>query len=324
MKIISFFNHKGGVGKTTLAFNIALAMAEAGNTVLLIDVDAQSNLSQLSFDQDRMLELLEDDRTIWSILSPLVTGAGDIADFDPELVRPSVYAVPGDLRLSRFEEICPEGWTSALAGQERGFRVSTAIYRIARKAGQIVGADYVLMDLGPNVGALNRTAVLASDAFVVPMAPDLFSVRALPSVGESVATWIREWRIALEVLQDDLAFEVPTGMPAPLGYVSQQFSVYRSGPSEAFRKWIDRIPEAYTAGIQDKLAAMDIPVLRDHDPYLASVPNFQSLVPIAQEANKAIYELSGDEARGAQYTRAQETKEVFSDLAQTLIDRVAL
>src|SRR6266542_6693590 len=197
MKIVSSFNHKGGVGKTTIVFNVALALGEMGTRVLLVDGDAQSNLTAIALDPDVTEQVLDEEKTIWSSLAPLVSGAGDLRPIEPIQIRDMVHLVPGDIRLSNFEAICPQGWVESLAGQERGFRVTSAIYRLVREAAAKTEAMIVFLDLGPNVNALNRTNLLGSDGFVVPMAPDLFSIRALPSVGMSAARWIAEWRTAL-------------------------------------------------------------------------------------------------------------------------------
>lgn len=115
-------------------------------------------------------------------------------------VRPGpVWLLPGDIQLSTFEAILPNAWTESLAGNERGFRVTSAAFRMIGSAAERVEADYVFVDLGPNVGALNRAVLLGSDYLILPMASDLFSLRALPSVGQSLDTWIRQWATAQTV-----------------------------------------------------------------------------------------------------------------------------
>lgn len=321
MKIISFFNHKGGVGKTTIVFNIALALASRGHKVLMIDADAQANLTAIAVPEDDLETLYETSRTIWSPLAPLVSGSGDIKDIAPVLIRDRVHLVAGDIRLSHFEAICPQGWTEALAGEARGYRVSTAMYRLAVASAQAVDADVTFIDLGPNVGALNRTMLLASDGFVIPMAPDLFSVTALASVGSSTAKWIKEWGVAKKTLDKELDFALPTGLPVPLGYLSQQFSVYRSEPSAAFRRWLGRIPEAYYDGIIQPLSQVGIEP-PEGDANLGALPNFYSLIPMAQDAKKAVFELAGTEARGAQFTRAMDTRGTFESIGEEILHRV--
>jgi chromosome partitioning protein len=321
MKIVSFFNHKGGVGKTTIVFNVGLAVAALGHRVLMVDADAQANLTAIALPEDDLEALYDANQTIWSPLAPLVSGSGDIRQISPARVRQRVSLLPGDIRLSHFEAICPQGWTEALAGEARGYRVSTALYRLINAAGKEVGADVAFVDLGPNVGALNRTALLASDGFVIPMAPDLFSVTALPSVGTSTAKWIKDWQVARSTLSVPIDFDMPEGRPIPLGYLSQQFSVYRKEPSAAFRRWLHRIPQAYEDGVLQPLRNVGITVPAE-SPDLGALPNFYSLVPIAQDAKKAVFELGGAEARGAQFTRAQDTLDTFQSIGKEILSRL--
>ena len=94
------------------------------------------------------------------MFSPLVTGAGDLRDADPIEIREGVWLLPGDIRLSNFEAILPVGWTEALAGEARGFRVTSAFHRLFEGIGKKTGCDYVFVDLGPNVGALTGACLL--------------------------------------------------------------------------------------------------------------------------------------------------------------------
>ena len=60
MKKIALFNHKGGVGKTTLSINLADAFAEAGKTVLIVDADPQCNLTSFYLEEPVLEKLLGD------------------------------------------------------------------------------------------------------------------------------------------------------------------------------------------------------------------------------------------------------------------------
>ncbi|MGA5770747.1 ParA family protein [Streptomyces pseudogriseolus] len=324
MQIISFFNHKGGVGKTTLVYNIGIALAKKGKRILFLDLDAQANLTAAALAPERILSALNDSKTIWSCLKPVVDRSGEMQKVELQRIRDNVWILPGNIRLSEFEEICPQGWTEALAGNAGGFRVSTTIHRLALLLAGEVSADYVLADLGPNVGALNRTALLASDGFVIPMAPDLFSITALPSVGKSTSLWVEEWRAArgsAERRQLDLNFELPLGEPSPLGYISQQFTTYRQVPAAAYKQWIDRIPQEYGNGVIEPLRKAGVPIPRQQ-PQIGEVRNLSSLIPMAQRSQSAVFELSGTEARGSQFTRARDTFSLFEKLASEIIGRL--
>lgn len=324
MKTVAFFNHKGGVGKTTLVFNVGLALAASGRTVLFIDADAQANLTSAALPVDHYEEVLNVDATIYGALLPVINNIGDVKPVAPIKVREHAFLLPGDIRLSAFEEILPQAWVESLAGQYRGFQVTSAMHRLIRRLGESVEADFCLVDLGPNVGALNRSIMIASDGFVVPLSPDLFSLSALPSVGSSANRWVRDWEAAKASADRaglKLDIDLPLGKPSPLGYVSQQFVTYRKQPAAAFRKWGERIPEAYANGIVAQLRQVGVPIPQG-DPLLGEVKNLSSLIPMAQQANSAIFELTGTQARGAQYTRAQDTLDLFTELANAIVTRL--
>lgn len=326
MKTVAFFNHKGGVGKTTLVYNVGLALAKLGHTVLFVDADAQANLTSAAIELADLEADINDNATIYGAVLPVINNTGDLTSIQPRRIRDKAYLLPGDIRLSSFEEILPQAWTESLAGLYRGFQISSTMYRLIQRLGDDVSADIALVDLGPNVGALNRSIMIASDGFVVPLSPDLFSLTALPSVGASTKRWILDWEAAKgSAERAEIAFDIalPPGRPTPLGYVSQQFATYKRAPAAAYRRWSERIPSAYSEGIVTPLQQAGIVVSSD-PPLLGEVKNLSSLVPMAQQNNLAIFELSGSQARGAQYTRAQDTFELFANLATTILERLGL
>lgn len=333
MQIISFFNHKGGVGKTTMLFNTAVEMGRLGKRVLMVDFDAQANLTAISLDDQALEALYEPDAdglTVAHAFRPLVGGSGDVFAPEAQSVREGkVWLAPGDLALSEFESILPTAWVEALAGNERGFRVTSAPYRLITELADAVDADFVFVDLGPNVGALNRSVLLGSDYLIIPMASDLFSIRALPSVGNSLDTWIKQWRTALTVAPAGLGFSLPAGLPKVLGYVSQQFNIYRGEATMAFSQWIDKIPAALEEGLLAPLSAYSdgngvslAEPAKSQGADIGDLKNFHSLVPHAQNLRQAIFELKADDVvRGQQVTRAKNSEQQFRALSENIISR---
>lgn len=333
MQIISFFNHKGGVGKTTMLYNTAIEMGRLGKRVLMVDFDAQANLTAISV-KDEILESLyasdADGLTVAHAFKPLVSGSGDVFAPEAQVVREGqVWLAAGDLNLSEFEAILPMAWTEALASNERGFRVTSAPYRLLKDMAESVDADYVFVDLGPNVGALNRAVLLGSDYLILPMASDLFSIRALPSVGSSLDTWITQWGTALSLKPSSINFELPAGKPKALGYVSQQFNIYRGEATSAFSRWIELIPAALEEGLLKPLGKHSdgqggtlADPARKLGASVGDLKNFHSLVPHAQTLRLAIFELKADDIiRGSQITRARSSEEQFKELAENIIHR---
>jgi chromosome partitioning protein len=327
VKTVSFFNHKGGVGKTTLVFNIGLALGRMGKKVLFVDADAQTNLTGSALPAEQYEEAVANHATIYDALLPVIRTTGDFQVVPPHQIRDNVWLLPGNIRLSEFEAVLPASWNDSLGGQFQGFQRTTAFYRLVQAHADVVGAQYTLVDLGPSVGALNRLALLASDGFVVPLAPDLFSLTALPSVGKSLSDWIGDWGVArVSAARTHADQELPSGSlfvgkPKPLGYISQQFASYRSAPAAAFQRWLKDIPDAYQTEVVKRLekAGIDAPSGRGE---LGTIRNLSSLVPMAQEQNAAIFELTGAEARGSQYTRAKDTLADFQRLGAEIIRRL--
>jgi len=98
----------------------------------------------------------------------------------------------GDLALSAFEDELSTQWPASLSGNERAFRVLSALWRIMQRAGEQFNADLIRADLGPNLGAINRVGLISADYVVIPLSPDLFSLHGLRSLGQSFMKWRKE------------------------------------------------------------------------------------------------------------------------------------
>lgn len=321
MKLISIFNHKGGVGKTTITYNLAFALAELGSTVVMADLDPQANLSIMSLDNYEGF-IDEGGWTISSGLQPLVSGEGDYSRPELQRLDQRVFLLPCDIDLADFESILPTAWTECLAGQTRGFRVTSAIGRMLFQASEEVDADYVLIDLGPNIGGLNRAVLMSSGYFIVPMTADLFSVKATKSVGRNIVNWVRDWENARQRFRMNEEFSIPDGRCHFLGYITQQFNIYRNRPTEAFKHWKTIMPEAVSEGIIETLSQVSLSdPAASNGPEIGDVQNFHSLAPKAQEHRKPIFRLSNKEGIfGNNLERVDQARESFSDIARKIRD----
>jgi chromosome partitioning protein len=196
MKTIAFFNNKGGVGKTTLVYHFSYMLAELGYRCLAVDLDPQANLTSMFLKDERLTEVYENENerpTILDAVKPLDRGIGDIKNATIHSISDKIGLLAGDLELSMFEDKLSENWGKCNDGDEAAFRIISSFYRVIDEAGRRMNADYCVIDIGPNFGAINRATLIAADFVVVPMAADLFSLQGLKNLGSRLDKWRREW-----------------------------------------------------------------------------------------------------------------------------------
>ena len=321
---LAFFNNKSGVGKTSLVYHLAWMYAELGLPVLAADLDPQANLTSMFLDDDRLEALWSDDDrdTIHGALRPLLEGTGDVAPAHVEDIAPGLGLVPGDLRLSLAEDELSSQWPDCLDRKPRAFRVISALWRILRAAADARDARLVLIDVGPNLGALNRAALVAASHVAVPLAPDLYSLQGLRNLGPTLRRWRTEWG---ERLKRNPAQELalPAGEMRPVGYVVMQHAVRLDRPVQAYERWMARIPAAFR---QDVMAEAPPPATIATDPYcLAALKHYRSLMPLAQDARKPIFLLKpADGAIGAHVQAVRDCYEDFERLARSLARHIGV
>jgi len=325
--VLTFFNNKGGVGKTSLVYHLAWMFAEQGLRVMAVDLDPQANLTAAFLDEDQLAGLWADGAgvsTIFRSVKPLL----DVGDFEPveyQQPNPWLALIPGDLGLSGFEDELSATWTSALneKNKARPFRMLTAFWRTAQDSAARFDADLIVFDVGPNLGAINRAALLGSNHVVVPLGADLFSLQGLRNLGPTV----RDWRVGWTRRRDDWKtpeFDLPTGEMNPVGYIAMRHGVRLTRPVKAYTRWLDQIPAEFRKSVLDK-ATTKIPSI-EKDPFcLAMLKNYNSLMPLAQEARKPIFSLrAADGAIGSHAHAVTKAHGDFKSLSQDITSRIGL
>ena len=293
---ITIFNHKGGVGKTTLTANIAFALSSQGRSVLLVDSDPQCNLTSYLLSDDVVDDLLNhsnnpDGRTIWTAVKPVFdnTGLGKLVA--PTMVG-DIALLPGDIRLSEFEEFLADAWADGFKRRLGGLRVTSSISELVSRLHEQRPFDFVFYDTGPNIGPLNRVLLLDSDFFIVPVACDLFSVRALSTLGQTIKRWVIDAATVASIAPDDAM--LLRSEPRFLGYIPQRFKMYGQAMTREANSYLRQIRSRVHDDVSSVLRRLneDLAPARTTDPVVGRVKDFTSIVQRAQQEGIAIWECS--------------------------------
>lgn len=341
MPVIALFNHKGGVSKTTTAFNLGWMLATTGHPTLLVDADPQCNLTGmvLGFKGPSELENLYSthaERNLWAGLAPAFESR-PVAIEGVEAVAidrcPGLFLLPGHIRLAEYEVTL--GIAQELSGSIQTLQnLPGSLRYLLDKTAARMGCEYVLVDMSPGLGAVNQNLLATSDFFIVPSSPDFFSVMAVDSLARVLPRW-QQWAekaATLDVLRT-AAYAFPQPHTKFLGTVVQKYRPRAGAPASAFQTWIDQI----AAKVDDVLmpALRDAGMVLSDDSYaladlgpghsLATIPDFNSLIAKSQEAQTPIYALTEAEIGQTGTVLAQtvqsrdQFRELFEQLARAVL-----
>lgn len=276
MKIMSIFNNKGGVGKTTMTFHLAHALAEMGKKVLLMDMDPQCNLTIhcLSEDtvqviwtqEDPYIEdfrlarkqagaknfsvLTNEPRSMHFALKPTEDGMDEAEDVAPVPIqlRPGLDLVPGRLTLYKFENKIAELWKGVFSGDPQSLRTMMRVRNIAEVLNRQNSYDFVIVDTSPSLGILNKIILSTSDFFIIPCMPDLFSMYGIRNIGDSLKDWKKDFDLIRSLLSDKKREFIPDKFVTFIGFTlynarKRSNSGNKLGLSKTHNFWAKQIPE---------------------------------------------------------------------------------
>ena len=321
MKTIAFVNNRGGTAKAFFLYHLAHMYADQQTNVLVADLDPQAKLTGMFIEEERLEQLWSGRgrRTIYGALEPLLSGGNDLAAPRLEHPAPGIGLAAGDLRLSVLENETADCPPVGLDGEPRAHQTAAALRRVLRAAAEEAAADLVLVEVGPGLGPLNQAALLASDCTVFPLAPDLYHLQGLRSLGSALRTWRGQWTARGSRSPADGA-AILDGPMHPVGYVVMQHAIRFDRPVSSYARWLDRIPGVYAQAVCVRPLQGGVTVYDDPS-CIGVLGHFRSLMHLAQEARKPLFALKpGDGAVGGLTQAVLDSYREFQKLAET-IDR---
>ncbi len=353
-KRVLLFNHKGGVGKTTSAYNIGWKLTQSGFRVLLVDGDSQVNLTARALG-DGFDEYYEEGsptslNNIYDAVRPIFEGRPNpIESFECPVAQNNgnLFVLPGHPDLSSLE-----GQIS-LAQETRGTLSVTknlpgVLHKIISLEEERHTIDYSIIDVNPGLGALNQNFFMISDSFIVPTNPDPFSLMSLKTLGLEIEKWVG-WKDKFVGAFSDATYPLPEGATRFLGALHSRFNRHKSKAAGRYHERLSQIDDRIERELVPRLGAAGC--LFNHQSYvdaskvalpadavdpdrtriytIARIPDFAQISHIAAEFGKPVFslddrDLDAADLRGNVRNSVQQNIRTFDAIFSAICEKIRI
>ncbi len=339
---IALFNHKGGVSTTTTTFNLGWMLASKGKRVIMVDADPQCNLTEMALGENP-----EDDEArierIYQTYSNIKTGLAPAFESQPKAIeavdcipikgQERLFLLPGHVGLAEYEATL--GIAQELRGSIYSLRnLPGAITDFLEKTAEKFEADYILIDMGPSLGAINQNILMTSDFFIVPTRADFFSIMALDSLAKVLPKWYA-WATRANSLQllKDAIYPFPEVKLKFLGIIVQNVVRINGRETAAFKALIQKIEQVVSSQLIPMLKAHNM-LLPEQEYFnqkikdnfcLTKISDFHNLIDKSQQYQVPVYELTPQQLGSTKVglennqKKQEDFRDTFSDLADKII-----
>ena len=225
--------------------------------------------------------------TVADIIKSLEDGMGFIDYYNPIASKSFGFDfLPGNPKFSLYEDFLAQEWKDVRSSDIRGIK-STLVFKhfltLCRKY------DYVFFDMGPSLGAINRSLLLACDYFILPISYDIFNVMVLRNIGESVIKWHKALNNGISALEENKRAQIQKIYNGSrikfLGYVENGFQ--ESNCNSIHEKLNHEIEIQLVKSLNNDSS-------NSLDYKLGSVSDFSKLISISQATHSPLFELCSD------------------------------
>jgi cellulose biosynthesis protein BcsQ len=333
---IVFFNHKGGVSKTTSSFHLGWKLARKGKRVLLIDADPQCNLTGLILRDDFEKYYTDENTKDLNILS----GVSSTFSGRPQPIEsvecfnlprnPNLFLLPGHPNLTELEPQLSFAQTA-----QNAFSIMQnlpgAFNALINKCKDHHNIDFAIIDLNPGLSAINQNLFSISNLFLIPTNPDPFSLMAIKTLSNILPRWDQSAQTMFDSFSGS-SYPFPSVKPKLGGILIQRFNIRNGKASAPFRNNMDEIMASVKEVLTPSLGRRGM--IFSSEQYgragieenlcIAEIPDFQSLLPKAYISGAPVFELTDEEIGHGKLVLDQMKGKMreFDDLFDTFADKV--